>query len=106
MKKKKIFICCTEQSGENICFNILSKLNLNNIDVDGVCGKRSEKFIKKKFYDISDFKSIGLIEIILSLPKYIKMIKHLKKQIFKNNYDLLICIELIRAADVIIAVPC
>ena len=37
--------------------------------------------------------SIGLIEIILSLPKYIKMIKHLKKQIFKNNYDLLICID-------------
>ncbi len=93
MKKKKIFICCTEQSGENICFNILSKLNLNNIDVDGVCGKRSEKFIKKKFYDISDFKSIGLIEIILSLPKYIKMIRHLKRQIFKNNYDLLICID-------------
>ena len=91
--KKNIFISCTEQSGENICFNILSRLNLNNINVDGVCGKRSEKFINNKFYDISDFKSIGLFEIIISLSKYIKMIKFLSKKIITNNYDLIICID-------------
>ncbi len=91
--KKNIFISCTEQSGENICFNILSRLNLNNINVDGVCGKRSEKFINNKFYDISHFKSIGLFEIIISLSKYIKMIKFLSKKIFTNNYDLIICID-------------
>ena len=93
MKNKKIFICSTEQSGENICYNILSHLNLEKIEVDAVCGQRSLKFIKNKFYDISDFKSIGLIEVLLSLPKYISMINFLKKQIIKNDYDLIICID-------------
>ena len=64
MKKKNIFICSTEQSGENISFNILSRLDLQNINVDGVSGKRSEKFLNKKFYDISNFKSISRSNII------------------------------------------
>ena len=93
MKKKNIFICSTEQSGENISFNILSRLDLQNINVDGVSGERSAKYLNKKFYDISNFKSIGLVEVILSLSKYVKMIKFLKKQIINNDYDLIICID-------------
>ena len=93
MKKKNIFICCTEQSGENICYNILKRLDLKKINVDGVCGERSSIFLNKKFYDISDFKSIGLIEVLFSLPKYIKMINKLKSEIIDNNYDLIICID-------------
>ncbi len=91
--KKNIFICCTEQSGENLCFNILSKLDLNNYNVDGVCGARSEKFLRNKFFDISDFKSIGLLEVLISLPKYISMINYLKNIIIQNQYDLVICID-------------
>ena len=34
----KIFICCTEQSGENIFFNICKKLIKYNYQIDGVCG--------------------------------------------------------------------
>tara|TARA_Y100000768_G_scaffold177621_1_gene132905 strand:- start:167 stop:1141 length:975 start_codon:yes stop_codon:yes gene_type:complete len=49
--------------------------------------------MRNKFFDISDFKSIGLIEIIFSLKKYIKMISFLKNKIIKNNYDLVICID-------------
>ena len=85
MKKKNIFICCTEQSGENICYNILKRLDLNNINVYGVCGSLSEKYLNKKFFDISDFKSIGLIEILFSIGKYIKMIKYLKSYILKKK---------------------
>ena len=93
MNKKNIFISCTEQSGENICYNILKRLNLDNINIDGVCGKQSEKYLRNKFFDISDFKSIGLFEVILSLRKYLKMIKFLNSQIIKMNYDLVICID-------------
>ncbi len=93
MTKKNIFICCTEQSGENICFNILKRLDLQNINVDGICGVRSEKYFRKKYYDISDFKSIGLFEIFLSIRKFIKMLKILKNEIIKNKYDLVICID-------------
>ncbi len=74
MKKFKIFVCCTEQSGENICANILSRIDIDKFQVDGVCGKQSEKYISSKIYDLSEFKSIGFFEIILSLSKYLKMI--------------------------------
>ena len=93
MNKKNIFICCTEQSGENICYNILKRINLDNYNIDGVCGKNSEKYISNKFYDISEFKSIGIFEVVLSINKYLKMIKFLKNQIIKKNYDLVICID-------------
>ncbi len=93
MKKIKIFICCTEQSGENICYNILSRIKTKNIIFDGVCGRLSEKYFTNKIYDLSEFKSIGLFEIILSISKYLKMITNLKKHIIKNNYDLIITID-------------
>ena len=93
INKKKIFICCTEQSGENIVYNICKKLAKNNFQIDGVCGKLSEKYFTNKFYDISLFKSLGLVEIILSIPKYIKIINRLSDKIIKNNYDLVICVD-------------
>ncbi len=93
MRKVKIFVCCTEQSGENICSNILSRLNVDKFQVDGVCGKLSEKYIYNKIYDLSEFKSIGFFEIILSISKYFKMIKNLKKHIIINNYDLVLTID-------------
>ena len=93
MKKLKIFVCCTEQSGENICSNILSRMNTNRYQFDGVCGKQSEKYISNKIYDLSEFKSIGLFEIILSISKYLKMIRRLKNYIIKNDYDLVLTID-------------
>ena len=57
LKKIKIFVCCTEQSGENICSNILSRMNIDKYQFDGVCGKQSEKYISNKIYDLSEFKS-------------------------------------------------
>ena len=85
MKKKNIFICCTEQSGENICYNILKRLDLKNLNIDGVCGSRSEQYINIKYFDISEFKSIGLVEILFSIRKYIKMINFLKKILIKSD---------------------
>ena len=90
---RKIFICCTEQSGENIVFNICQKLKKYNYQIDGVCGKLSETYFTNKFYDISLFKSLGLIEIIFSIPKFIKIINSLSKKILTNNYDLIICVD-------------
>ena len=92
-KNKKIFICCTEQSGENIVFNICKKLIKYNYQIDGVCGKSSEKYFTNKYYDISLFKSLGLVEILFSIPKYIRIINELSNKILANNYDLVICVD-------------
>jgi len=92
-KNKKIFICCTEQSGENIVFNICQKLKKYNYQIDGVCGKLSEAYFTNKYYDISLFKSLGLAEILFSIPKFIKIINTLSNKILINNYDLIICVD-------------
>ena len=92
-KNKKIFICCTEQSGENIAYNICKRLEKYNYQIDGVGGQLSQKYFTKKFFDISIFKSLGFIEIILSIPKFIKIINFLLLKILKYNYDLVILID-------------
>ena len=46
---KKIFVCCTEQSGDNISSNIFKKIKTdNNIIIDGVGGSKSTKYFRKK----------------------------------------------------------
>ena len=90
---KKIFICCTEQSGENICYNILSKIKKENFIINGVAGKKSEKYLNHKFFDISDFNAMGIVEILININKYLKKIKFLTKEVLNNNYDLVICID-------------
>ena len=74
-------------------FNICKKLKKYNYQIDGVCGKSSEKYFTKKYYDISLFKSLGLSEIIFSIPKFIKIINKLSNNILLNNYDLVICVD-------------
>ena len=92
-KNKKIFICCTEQSGENIVYNICKRLKTYNYQIDGICGKSSEPFFTNKYYDISLFKSLGLIEILFSIPKFLAIISKLSKNIINKNYDLVICVD-------------
>ena len=48
-KNKKIFICCTEQSGENIAYNICKRLEKYNYQIDGVGGQLSQKYFTKSF---------------------------------------------------------
>ena len=92
-KKIKIFICCTEQSGENISYNLCKKIRKYNYQIDGVGGNLSKNYFTNKYYDISIFKSLGLLEILFSIPKYLKIINNLTKEILKNDYDLVICID-------------
>ena len=92
---KKIFICATEQSGDNIGFNIIKNLLKSNKDIifDGVGGSKMSPFLNKQFLTLNDFNKIGIVEIIFSIRKYIKMIKYLLTKILSNNYDLIITID-------------
>ena len=89
---KKIFICATEQSGDNIGKNILEKLidYYPSLIVDGVGGSKMKPYMCNQFYSLTDFKSIGIIEILFSIKKYIKIIDILSKLIITNNYNLII----------------
>lgn len=91
----KVFISATEQSGDNIGSNIIRELHkINpNINFDGIGGDKMKPLMKKQYFSIKDFKSIGIIEVLLSLKKYLKMISFLKKTILNNEYDLVITID-------------
>ena len=70
-KKYKIFICATEQSGDNIGYNLISEISkhYNNIEFDGVGGNKMATKLKNIFYSIDDFNSMGIIEVIFSIKK-------------------------------------
>ena len=65
---KKIFIFATEQSGDNIGKNILKILMdyYPSLIVDGVGGSKMKPYMSNQFYSLTDFKSIGIIEILFS----------------------------------------
>jgi len=94
-KEYRIFICATEQSGDNIGSNIISELLKKNynINFDGVGGSKMSPHLDNQFFSIKDFNTMGIIEIIFSLSKYIKMIKFLVKKIITKPYHLVITID-------------
>ena len=95
LDNKLFFICATEQSGDNLGENILTNLKNNNISLsfDGVGGSKMLPLMSNQYYSLQDFKSIGLIEIISSLKKYISMINELSRLIIQNQYDAVITID-------------
>ena len=84
-ENKKIFICCTEQSGRILLLIFAKDLKKYNYQIDGVVGALSEKYITNKYFDISIFKSLGLVEIIFSIPKFVKIINYLFYKLLKIN---------------------
>ena len=94
-KNKIFFVCATEQSGDNLGKKIINNLlhNSSFLSFDGVGGSEMFPLLNNQYYSLKDFKSIGLIEIILSLRKYINMINQLSKLIIHNQYDAVITID-------------
>jgi lipid-A-disaccharide synthase len=94
-KNIKIFICATEQSGDNIGYNIMYELLKldNSIIFDGVGGAKMAPFLKNHYYSLKDFNTMGIVEVIFSLKRYIKMISTLISKIISNDYDLIITVD-------------
>ena len=68
------FICATEQSGDNIGEKIIYNFKLidkKKYIFDGVGGLKMAPLMNNQFYKLNDFKSIGIIEIIGSINKYL-----------------------------------
>ena len=90
-----LFICTTEQSGDNIGEKIIRELKKKKINylIEGVGGERLAPFLRKQFYSLKDFKSIGIIEIIGSIKKYLFIIEKLSEIIIRNKYKVVITID-------------
>ena len=93
--KKSFFVCATEQSGDNIGEKIINQLKIKvpNSVFDGVGGNKMSNLLNKQHYSLKNFKSIGLIEILGSIRKYLYMIQKLSEIILHNNYEAVITID-------------
>ena len=89
------FVCATEQSGDNIGEKVINQLkkNINNSIFEGVGGNKMSYLLNKQYYSVNNFKSIGIIEIIGSIKKYILIIEKLSEIILINNYKIVITID-------------
>ena len=95
LNNKCFFICATEQSGDNIGKKIIAHLinNCDSLSFDGVGGSKMFPFMNNQYFSLKDFKSIGLIEVLFSIQKYIYMINKLAKLIIKHKFDAVITID-------------
>ena len=91
----KIFISATEQSGDNIGYNLIKEIikKNNKIIFEGVGGEKMSRYLNKQFFSLNDFNTMGIFEVLFSIRKFIKMIKYLANIIKNNNYDLIITID-------------
>ena len=57
IKKNNLFICATEQSGDNIGAKIIHQLNhnKNNYIFDGVGGNKMMNLLNKQYYSLKNF---------------------------------------------------
>ena len=79
MKSKiiKIFIIATEQSGDNLGSNLIKNLKLNsnfNFNFYGIGGDRMIKEGLKITNHLSEFKSIGFIEVLINLKSILSIL--------------------------------
>ena len=91
----KIFISATEQSGDNIGYNLIKEILKTNekIIFEGVGGEKMSSYLNTQFFSLKDFNTMGILEVLFSMSKFIKMIKYLANIIKNNNYDLVITID-------------
>ena len=91
----KIFISATEQSGDNIGYNLIKEIikTNNQITFEGVGGDKMSSYLNRQYFSLKDFNTMGIFEVLFSIRKYIKMIKYLANIIKNNNYDLIITID-------------
>ena len=93
---KKIFIIATEQSGDNLGSNLIKNLKLNKIYNFVFKGIGGEKMIDEgliKTNHISDFKSIGLIELFSNLRSIFNILNRNINEVLKFKPDIIITID-------------
>ena len=67
----KIFISATEQSGDNIGYNLIKEIIKKNdqITFEGVGGEKMSSLLNKQFFSLKDFNTMGIFEVLFSIRK-------------------------------------
>jgi lipid-A-disaccharide synthase len=97
MYKKKVFLIVGEKSGENIALSILNEMKkdnmLENLDISGVVGDSLVSMGVVQSSKSSDIAVMGVFEVLLHLPKILRVINKTTKNIVDTKPDLVISID-------------
>jgi len=95
-EKVKIFISAGELSGDILGEGLiiqLKKMTNNNIDIFGVGGDKMISQGLKPIFNIKFLSIMGIFEVLLKIPKILKLLKLTKRKIIEINPDIVITID-------------
>ncbi|MCF6320458.1 MAG: lipid-A-disaccharide synthase [Rhizobiaceae bacterium] len=91
----KIYMVLGESSGDTLGANILAEYGNQNIEytLAGLAGPKMQEMGAKSLFDISQLAVMGLSEVIVKLPGFIKLVRRVVDDIISFNPDVLLLID-------------
>tara|TARA_B100000963_G_scaffold340058_1_gene338320 strand:- start:260 stop:1345 length:1086 start_codon:yes stop_codon:yes gene_type:complete len=90
----KIYIIATEASGDYLGSHLIKELKKKRINsIEGIGGELMKMEGMRSWVSIEEFNTIGLIEVLIRIPKFYKIFKKVENLIKNNPPDILITID-------------
>lgn len=91
----KIVILATEPSGDYLGAKLIKELKQKKKTpiIKGIGGEHMRNMNFKSWVKLSEFKAIGIYEVLKNLTKYIQIIKYTEKKIREFSPDIIITID-------------
>ncbi|MDB9735183.1 lipid-A-disaccharide synthase [Candidatus Pelagibacter ubique] len=92
---KKIFILTGEPSGDKLASTVISKLNVNNSNIEylSVGGTHIKKLGIKSIFDLKEITYLGFTSVLFNIFKIRKKINKTVDEIIKFNPDILFSVD-------------
>jgi lipid-A-disaccharide synthase len=92
---KKIFILTGEPSGDKLASTVISKLKIDNLDIDylSVGGTHIKTLGIKSIFDLKDITYLGFTSVLFNIFKIRKKINKTVDEIIKFNPDILFSVD-------------
>ena len=100
----KIYIIATEASGDYLGSHLIRELKKKkNCSIQGIGGELMKMEGLSSWIPIEKFNTIGLVEVLIRIPKFYKIFKRVENLIKNNPPDMLITIDSPSSAATIFA---
>ena len=92
---KKIFVLTGEPSGDKLASTVISKLKINNLDIEYLCvgGTHLSSLGIKSIFDLKEITYIGFTSIFLNIFKIRNRINKTVEEVIKFNPDILFSVD-------------
>lgn len=93
MSKCDLFISAAEPSGDLHGAEILKSLYPFALNIHGIAGPKMRKLGMKVHFNAEEFNVMGFYDVVISLPKLIKLYREVKKTILSLNPKIVVLID-------------